>query len=443
MVGVFTATLSGIGGPRLSPARSTADVPIYDSSPGHIWNRVHAVLFVRDDLPGTELLSDALDPPFWYHTKYLLAQPSHRRALGVLDEFLQTHADNLIHDPVRRVMLQRDLWAVFDWSVERASGYETERRELQSRLAEALRRLALAPDELQSLPNNYAQAVASGEFLKEYDPLQRDRAFLPPDLFDPQGPWVKLEGPGKSLPLTEQHNSFFSGRSTFLVFLRLPGGRKAAFDYLQTLWNAPAPLVPSPHFSPLEDEAPNPNRPELPRGSQVALVRQLTLFDNQGKLTTTPITESVQIRVYSSVTQSAKPAVGIDQMITKSGQDFYAIRLSRPLFFSNHSGGLKAARPEDRDFALFGGAGPDEGSPGHYASLASYHPVVKACVMCHRAVGLQSLNVRDRLLKPNPLQQDLPGEAAGPRWWQDVRVLDWKRSQDNWRLLNGYFESAH
>lgn len=442
IAGVLTATLSGKGDPRLSSARSAPSVAIYDNSPGHIWNRVHAMLFVREDLPGTELLSDALDPPFWYHTNYLLAQPSHKKALGVLDEFLQTHADNLIHDPVKRALLQRDLWAVFDWSVGRAPGYETERRELQSRLAEALRRLALTPEELRSLPNNYAQAVASGEFAKEYDPQHRDLAFLPPDLFDPQGSWVKLEGPEKPVPLTEQHNSFFSGRSTFLVFLRLPGGRKATFDYLQTLWTAPVPLVPSPHFSPLEDEAPNPNLPELPAGTQVALVRQLTLFDNQGRLTATPITESVQIRVYNSVAPSAKPAVGIDQMITKSGQDSYAIRLSRPLLFTKQSGGLKAARPEDRDFALFGGAGPDEGSPGHYASLASYHPVVKSCVMCHRAVGLQSLNIRSRLLKPNPLQQDHPGEATGPLWWQDVRVLDWKQGQDNWRLLNGYFGSA-
>jgi hypothetical protein len=242
--------------------------------------------------------------------------------------------------------------------------------------------------------------------------------------------------------VAEQHESFFSGRSAFLVFLRLPGGRKATFAYLQALWDAPLPLIPAPHFNPLQDEAPNPDLPELPAGTQVALVRQLTLFDNQGKLTATPITESVQIRVFRSVTPSATPAIGIDQMVTKSGQDFSAIRLSRPLLFVNQSGGLKAARQDERDFALFGSAGPDEGLPGHYASLASYHPVVEACVMCHRAVGLQSLGTRARLLKPNPLQQDLPREAYGPRWWQDGRVLAWKESQANWRLLSGYLKSA-
>lgn len=440
LAALFAATLSAK--PELQPSieHSGRTVAIYDNDGAHLWNRLHAVFFVREDLPGTELLPDALDPPFWYHTSYLLAQPSHKKVLQVLDEFLRTHAENLIHDPLKRAILQRDLWSVFDWSAGRAPGYETERRELQERLAEVLRRLALTPEQLRSLPDNYAQAIASGEFAKEYDPQHPDRAFLPPDLFDPRGSWVEIEGRGKPLPVAEQHESFFSGRSTFLVFLRLPAGRKATFDYLRALWNSPVPLVASPHFNPLQDEAPNPDLPELPAGTQVALVRQLTLFDSQGNLTDTAVTESVQIRVYRSVTPSAAPAVGIDQMITKSGQDFYAIRLSRPLLFANQSGGMKAARPDERDFALFGGAGPDEGLPGHYASLASYHPVVKACVMCHRAVGLQSLSTRARLLKPNPLQQDVPTEAYGPRWWMDGRVVTWKESQDNWRLLRGYLK---
>ena len=439
---ILTATLFGIKDARLPSEIPAGTVAIYDPDPRHIWNRLHATFFVREDLPETALLPDALDPPFWYHTTYLLTQPSHKNALRVLDEFLQTHAENLIHDPVKRAILQRDLWAVFDWSGDRAPGSDEEKRELQGRLGKVLQRLALTPEQIGSLPDNYAQAIASGELAKEYDPEHRDRAFLPPDLFDPQGSWVELEGRGKPLPVAEQHDSFFSGRSNFLVFLRLPGGRKATFDYLKTLWNSPMPSVPSPHFSPLQDEAPNPDLPQLPAGTQVALVRQMTLFDNQGRLTATPITESVQIRVYRSVTPGSAPAAGIDQMITKSGQDFYAIRLSRPLLFANQSGGLKAARPDERDFTLFGGGGPDEGSPSHYASLATYHPVVKACVMCHREVGLQSLRTLGRLQKPNPLQQELPAEDFGPRWWQDARVLSWKQSQNDWRLLSGYLKSA-
>lgn len=438
LVAMLTAALSANEDPRPFPEVSARAVAIYDPDPNHIWNRLHATFYVREDLPGTQLLPDALDPPFWRHTTYLLTQPSHQKALRVLDEFLQTHAENLIHDPVKRAVLQRDLWAVFDWSVEMSPGYEKERHELQARLADVLRRLALTAEQIGSLPDNYAHAVASGEFAKEYDPDHQDRAFLPPDLFEPQGPWVELEGRGKPLPVAEQHDSFFSGRSSFLVFLRLPAGRKATFDYLKALWNSPP--FSSPTYSPVQEEALNPNLPQLPPGTQVVLLRQMTLFDDQGKLMASPITESVQTRVYRSVTPSSAPALDIDQIIAISGQDFYAIRLSRPLLFAGHAGGLRAARPDDRDFALFGGAGPDEGSPGHYTPLAAYYPVVKACVMCHREVGIHSLSTRGGLLPPNLLQRDPPTEASGPRWWQDARILSWKQDQEDWRLLRGYLK---
>src|ERR1022692_4703967 len=97
---------------------SAKAVAFYDPNPAHIWNRLHATFFIREDL---EPVPDALDPPLWYHTQCLLAEPSHQRAVRILDEFLQTHAENLIQDPVKRAVLQRDLWAVFDWSVERAA----------------------------------------------------------------------------------------------------------------------------------------------------------------------------------------------------------------------------------------------------------------------------------------------------------------------------------
>jgi hypothetical protein len=64
---------------------------------------------------------------------------------------------------------------------------------------------------------------------------------LPPDLFGARGPWVELEDPGNPEAVAFAHISDFSARSSFLVFLRLPGGRKATFDYLQTLWDFPGP----------------------------------------------------------------------------------------------------------------------------------------------------------------------------------------------------------
>jgi len=428
-----------------TPART---VTFYDPNPVHVWNRLHATFFIREDLPGTGLVPDALDPPLWYNTPYLLAEPSHRRALRVLDQFVQTHAENLIRDPVKRAILQRDLWSVFDWSVERSPGYngnpgyDTEKRELQTRLAEVVRRLALTPEQIVALPDNYAQAVASGEFAKEYDPEHRDRVFLPPDLFEPQGPWVELEDRGGPEPMAMQHLFQFSGRSSFLIFLRLPEGRKATFAYLKALWNFPNPVIAHPNFAPGQDFAPNPDLPQFPAGTQVALVRQMTLFDNQGKLVASPITESVQIRVYRSVARNDAPVAGLGQIIASSGQDFYEIRLSRPLLFANRSGGLRAVGRDEREFAIFGFHGPDEGLQGTYGSLSGYDPVLKECVICHQGGGIHSLNSRSRLLKPNPLQQDVPRAVSTSRWWQDAHTLKWKQDSSDWTLLNSYWSGA-
>src|SRR5580704_5164129 len=142
---------------------SAISVTIYDSNPSHIWNRLYAALLVRRDRHGNEFGEDSLDPLLWQESEHLLSEPSHQLALRALDEFLQTHAETLVHDPVKRAMLQRDLWAVFDWSVAHYSRsgrpqYQKEKQELQTRLAAVLQRLALTPDEIKSLPDNYAQA---------------------------------------------------------------------------------------------------------------------------------------------------------------------------------------------------------------------------------------------------------------------------------------------
>jgi hypothetical protein len=269
---------------------------IYDRDPKHIWNRLYDAFFIRKDQANISYGMDTLDPLLWLKTEHLLAGPSHKRALSILDEFLLTHAENQIRDPLKRALLQHNLWAVFDWSAL-LEDHLVERRELQFRLAEVLRRLALTPEEIKLLPDNYAQAVASRVFAGEYDPLNRDRPFLPPDLLQPQGSWVCIRGNAE--PVAEAHVDEFSGRSRFLVFVHLPQGSKATLEYLQTVWNVPEPWVTGQLD--VGTGTLNPRLPQFPVGTQVALVRQMALFDREGKLVAAPITESVQIRVYRAI----------------------------------------------------------------------------------------------------------------------------------------------
>lgn len=435
-----------------SPSHSETSAAIYDPDPQHLWNRLYAALLIREDSHGSRFGQDSLDPLLWPETEHLLAAPSHERALRVLDEFLQTHAENLIHDPIKHAILQRDLWAVFDWSVQQSAGrdrpeYKREKQELQVRLAEVLRRLQLTPDESKALPDNYAQAVASGAFAKDYDPTHPETPFLPPHLFDPHGPWVCIEpSPESDTGVARMHIGNTSGRSGFFVFVRLPEGHKATMDYFQTLWNFPQPWVHGPSFA-ADQVLNNPDLPSFPAGTQVAMVRRLTVFDNQGELDPSSVTESVQIRVYRAITNAEERNFGNGNMadiIRNSGQVFFEFKLNRPLLFSGKNGGLRAIARDETEVSTFQTTGDDpfEESPGGPRFPGNMPTELQSCGWCHNGGGVHSLNSRNSLLKPSRMQQETQSPLYGPIYWSDNAAVSWKQNHFDWGLLNGYWKAS-
>jgi hypothetical protein len=433
-----------------SPQTSEISVAVYDRNPAHIWNRLYSALRVREDSQGNVYGEDSLDPMLWPQSQHLLSQPSHGIALRVLDEFLGTHAENLTKDPLKRAMLQRDLWAVFDWSVQQIQWtgtpeYSNEKRELQSRLAELLRRLALTPEQIKALPDNYAQAVASGAFSAKYHKTHPQQPFLPPDLFDPRGPWVCITVSPEFTEyggVAKSHVLSVSGRSVFLVFVQLPEGRKATLDYFRTLWDSPQPWVQATPRIADDQSVTSPDLPSFPAGTEMALVRQMILFDNQGKLVASPIIESVQIRVYREITHARARDFtgGFATMVRNSGQDFFEIRISRPLLFSGKQGGLRATAYDEWEPATFLTQGFDgiDGRPGQ--SSPSFGAVMQRCVDCHSGGGISSFNSLDSLLKPSRRQTDPQDVTYGPRFWNESAALWWKEHRYDWGLLNGYWK---
>ena len=132
-----------------------------------------------------------------------------------------------------------------------------------------LRRLALTPEEIALLPANYGQAVASGAFPKEFNPASpRSGLSCRPTC---SICWDRGSALTGTLTLVKQLPSSisftFSGRSRFLVFVRLPAGHKATLEYFRTLWNFPQPWVQS---DPGAQADVNPNLPSFPAGTQVA-----------------------------------------------------------------------------------------------------------------------------------------------------------------------------
>ncbi len=431
--------------PITSAARPIQTVTIYDPNPQHIWNRLYSALLVRQDAKGAVFGASDLDPGPLLFSRHLLEPQSHRDAIRVLDEFLRNHGENLIHDPLKRAIFIRDLWPVFDWAVLRVPmkdgdpTYEPERRELQVRLAEILRRLALTRQEIAALPDNYAQSVNLGAFPKEYDPACPYRAFLPPDLFDQHGPWVQIQR--NERPVAEQHVSYFAGRSRFLVFIRLPGGRKATYDYLRTLWESNRPLVAS-----TDPTSPQPGfnlqLPTFPSGTQVALVRQMTLFDDRGSLRPAPITESIQIRLYRSIAPISSPPGDRNEFNESRGQQFYEIRLDRGLLLSGKNAGLREILRDEKERFLFNGIPFDElDEPKAKINWTAITPILQECSMCPHAPGIHSVNSRAVLLKPNPMQHE-PGGELPARWWEQDGTLLWKADRTEWIALRKYWEQA-
>jgi len=192
MLALLVAAVALCGVWQSAATQHPRSVPaIFDPEPNHIWNRTYGCLFIRQSPDGTEYGVEALDPLLWQQTRHLLIGDSHRSAVACLDEFLRSHAERAVRDPLKRAILQHDLWAVFDWA---AAGEDLpqQRHELEVRLAEAIRRLALTPKQVRALPDTYAAAVAAQQFAPAYVPRNPQQPFLPAELLRPDGPWVCL-----------------------------------------------------------------------------------------------------------------------------------------------------------------------------------------------------------------------------------------------------------
>jgi hypothetical protein len=387
--------------------------------PQDISNRLYRQVQVRTAKNGKEYGFDELDPLLWSQTKFLLIGPSHEQLLRLLDEFSRAPADQQPHDPVKNAILARELWAVFDWAAEPSpsareysSKQERGRRELTSRLAQVIHRLALTQTEIATLPDNYQRAIQKKEFFTEYDPQHPERPFLPPDLFDPRGPWVcvGLTGADRIAP---SHELIFS-RSVFLVFMHLSEGREAALEYLRRL---------------VEPQSSQ----KLPAGAEFALVRQMILPDVEGNLVLTPVTESVQIRHYRETASDTPPDNQHFSEFVRRFQSVFELKLDRAALFTGEQSGLHAVNSKEQGFLLFMSHGFDPFED--LEPLEKYPPVLSFCASCHSGLGIQSLLSFTQRWNPVAAQPLKLGLSETTPTAEEAKVIAWKQTQDNWKLL--------
>jgi hypothetical protein len=385
-------------------AEDTATGTPYHSDPEHLWNRLHEAFFVRVAADGREYGRDRLDPLLWTDTGYLTDKKARARAARVLHEFLDRGGEKLFTDPLKRAILQRDLWLVFNWLEKKVGATDP----LAQLVASTIDRTALARDQIEALPDFYAAAVASRQFPTRFDPAQLDRAFLPPDLFAADGPWVcvgRPDGPIAPEHLNELGSSNPSTNSVFLVFVRLPLGRAATTEFLQQLRGFDRPLMveAEPAGNGRRTYVPNPQLPQFPAGTEMALVRRALLIDSTHRVVASKICESVQLRVYREIPEITNE--NLNAALTggtaanrkaQSWQSFYEFRLSRPGLFASHAGGLREIGPDERDFKTGFRSHPwdpiDRISADEPLRDAD-HPVVRQlCFACHSLPGITSFN---------------------------------------------------
>ncbi|MBI5758067.1 MAG: hypothetical protein HZA46_06070 [Planctomycetales bacterium] len=418
--------------------RSQDAVTIYDSQADHLWNRLHQSLFVRTTSEGKALGHDVVDPLLWHQTKHLLSGPSHEEALRFLDEFLTRDGDKFVRDPLKRAILQHDLWTVFDWTAYPygwpAAGdeYASARRALQRRLVPAIQRLALSQSAIDSLPDNYMAAVNSKAFPTQADSEHPGTPFLPADLLAPDASWVCVGGPRDvKTPVAPAHARFFSGRSMFLVFLRLPDGRKATLDYLDKLNNFPSPWNLRERrkdgIHRLEMLNLSQELPQFPVGTQVALLRQMVLITDAGKLAVSPVTESLQLCVFRE--------------LTRNGQSFSELVLRRSDLFAGKAGGLRPTESDEPAYVALqfvtGYSDPFETTTDKQRSERT--TVLKTCASCHPEPGIYSVASFTRRHSARPTT----GQPMDVTLWptavntEQKKVLEWKQQQFDWGLFQG------
>jgi len=408
---------------------STVDGEVYHRDASHLWNRLHRALVVRTSRDGAEFGYDATDPLLVNNSKHLLSGESHTKLLQVLYEFNDSEGSEKLGGPLRRAVLQHDLWSVFDWVAARREGsrwvgYDAspERKALLRSLSQAISKLALPADEILELKGNYENATASGEYPPGYDARSPATPFLPRDLLLPNSSWVELDTANHGgAPV---HTIDFGGRSSFRVFVRLPTGRESTKTFLDQLRGVDRRVLTDVAFIPF-DELEEP-LPRFPLNTQFALVRQMMVIDDSKRIQETQITQSIQLRVHVGRTAFNSEDAEHEAKLKRAGQDFFEFALRRAELFAGKHGGLHPA--DDKSRTILSplrrhGSEPDPISGKSGAEILKRAPhTLMQCVHCHRDPNVYSF-------------ESFVQQMQRPPWISTAK--QWKQSQFSWGLYCG------
>ena len=368
------------------PAYFLAVEPIYSSDLHDPWNRLFCILFSRrfqvyrgsdfpdaapftDPIEGgevrpstrlferTEIGDRAIDPLYYppYNSsdgrRQLLVDPTYSEFMAAAQEAL---ADATPRTALARAWMQSDLWSAYDILGEPLfpKGYPPE---LDARhaaaldaLARLIRKIALTPEEIQTLPDNYSAAMNTLGL---------------PDLFSGKGGWVEVQW------FRERAHDGAAGYRRFSrIFVKpvhSPQSTQKILDALRNPEHDPAASLDG-----------------------AAILIQLILIDSHGKLTPVHLTSEAELRLFEKT-----PAGSLKRT------NIRVCEISRRLMLEDPQSGGLLSESEDAP-AYFGSyefASPTfpNGPSGEPAA-----PVVvklrTRCIWCHGqdATGLMSFQMK-------------------------------------------------
>jgi len=377
-------------GPLAGSLKSARPLPIYDADRDHLWNRLFAAFYTRisnrpaktGEPPVRRIEGgDYIDFLAWGGSRYWSAPGTLRRLTQLCDEFLDDEGAQLVDSPLRRAVMLRDLWAAYDHyvsqNIRRKGTLEVRehRDALCRKLAQMIAALALTDQQIAALPNTYAVAVAAGAFATEQD-FVKHNDYLPAGLLTDREQWVEIDffQPDLHENLYDRfltlHARAYRGRSYFRIFYRFPRGRAAVASYLSELersidWRQAA----QDGFILLKPDA-----PQIPVGTEVALVQFMMTLNDKLQPTPTNIVESVRHRTYRNVDGSSSPPTN-----TGVGMQVMEYTLKRRLLFDHlRAGGLRRESDEAPLYRIIFQPpdAPDWGTEGRQV-------LFQQCANCH------------------------------------------------------------
>jgi hypothetical protein len=402
--------------------------------------QLYDAVMVRQGADGKKYGANELEPLLWHKSRFLLEGETRERFVAAFDAFAKLSDEKIqAHTPVQRALLQRVLWAVFDWSIGKAAKTEgVKHRALQRKLAKLIRRVALSTDAIRALPDTFAATVKAKRYNAEHDPDAPLKPFFPADLFDPKGPWICLH-PDSRGAFAEMHGKDLQWRSAFTIFMSLPGGRDATTRYIKELndfrtpWTTERPseeklVMPADRGSRILIFV-HPDTPQFPVGTSFALVRRALLIDTERKLVASPLIESIQVRAHLDVDllNRRHPPFAVAEFHMEPAKLL--------------SGGEADLRSLTRGGGSFGSfdlflhrGRPD---PIEHPKYARHTPRagIRGCTSCHRGVGIHSVVSRNRLFIPKTLMPPIfRSQAPGLSHNLTIRK---KTGVASWGLLQG------